>query len=41
MKDFVKIERFESVSIPIQAALINIRFLSGETEFRKLLKKIR
>jgi tetraacyldisaccharide 4'-kinase len=39
MKDFVKIERIESGSIPIQAVLVNIRFLSGETAFRKLLKK--
>jgi tetraacyldisaccharide 4'-kinase len=39
MKDFVKMERIASGSIPIQAVLINIRFLSGETEFRNLLKK--
>ncbi|MDR0610475.1 MAG: tetraacyldisaccharide 4'-kinase [Planctomycetaceae bacterium] len=39
MKDFVKIERIASGSIPIQAVLINVRFLSGETAFRKLLTK--
>jgi tetraacyldisaccharide 4'-kinase len=39
MKDLVKIERMTSGSIPIQAVMINIRFLSGETEFRKLLSR--
>ncbi|MDR2755816.1 MAG: tetraacyldisaccharide 4'-kinase [Planctomycetaceae bacterium] len=39
MKDFVKIDHLISGSIPIQAVLIDIRFLSGETAFRELLKK--
>jgi hypothetical protein len=39
MKDFVKIDPIISGSIPIQAVLINIRFLSGEGAFRELLKK--
>ncbi|MDR2439098.1 MAG: tetraacyldisaccharide 4'-kinase [Planctomycetaceae bacterium] len=41
MKDFVKIDPIISGSIPIQAVLINIRFLSGERAFRELLKKQR
>jgi tetraacyldisaccharide 4'-kinase len=39
MKDFVKIDRHISGTVPVQAVLINIRFLSGETAFRELLKK--
>ncbi|MDR1268961.1 MAG: tetraacyldisaccharide 4'-kinase [Planctomycetaceae bacterium] len=37
MKDFVKIKPLVSGTVPIQAVLINIRFLSGEETFRKLL----
>ncbi|MDR2117735.1 MAG: tetraacyldisaccharide 4'-kinase [Planctomycetaceae bacterium] len=41
MKDFVKINAdIVSGTIPIQAVLINIRFLSGETKFRELLNKL-
>ncbi|MDR0335565.1 MAG: tetraacyldisaccharide 4'-kinase [Planctomycetaceae bacterium] len=39
MKDFVKIEHLVSGTIPVHAVLINIRFLSGEEPFRKLLQK--